>query len=211
MKIRYALPIALMIVMLTSALAIGDTQISKGPDYGPWWNPLGLAGTAVYADGFYAPGGDDQVAALGTWLEALGAGETAGLRMQIWGSHEANGGPDCNNVIASTDEFTSDVVGELVLVTMPVTSGEATLVEGEFYWFVSTAVGGNPNAVAYRVGGHTQNSVYNDNATFWYANDPEGCTFDGQGLTPEMAFEVLLTGPVGTEQATWTQMKSLYK
>ena len=42
------------------------------------------------------------------------------------------------------------------------------------------------------MGGHTQNSVYPDNGTFWYSNDPPGIVFDGQNQTPEMAFEVTL-------------------
>jgi len=39
-------------------------------------------------------------------------------------------------------------------------------------------------------GGHTQNSIYPDYGTFWYSNDPSGLSFDGRGLTPEMAIYV---------------------
>ena len=215
MKTRYSLLIALVLVVTTSALAFGDTLISKPPDLGLYWQPLGNTGsgnTPVYADGFYAPGGDDQVSALGTWLSKMSEGGSTVLRFEVWGTSDATGGPDCNNVIAATDEFTSEVVGELALVTMPVTSGGGPLVEGVLYWFVATGANlGSPSNVPYQTGGHTQNSVYNDNATFWFSNADDGCNFDGQNFTPEMAFEVLLTGPVGTEQATWSSMKALYR
>ena len=57
------------------------------------------------------------------------------------------------------------------------------------YWFAATVVGESGPGF-YQVGGHTQNSQYNDNGTFWYSNDPSGQSFDGQNLTPEMAFHV---------------------
>ena len=62
---------------------------------------------------------------------------------------------------------------------------------GQRYWFVATCVG-EAGTGDFTVGGHTQNSVYPDNGTFWYSNDPPGITFDGQNNTPEMAFEVTL-------------------
>jgi hypothetical protein len=45
----------------------------------------------------------------------------------------------------------------------------------------------------FSVGGHTQNSGgIVDNGTFWFSNDPAGAIFDGQNLTPEIAFTVTL-------------------
>jgi hypothetical protein len=41
---------------------------------------------------------------------------------------------------------------------------------------------------SYQAGGHTQNSVYNDDGTFWYSNDPAGVKLCPSKLTPEMTF-----------------------
>jgi hypothetical protein len=201
------LPVALILILALAAMAFGDTLISKPPDNGPWWNPIDNDGTYVYADGFYAPGGDDWVTELGTWLEPLGGAPMSIVRFEVWGT--IAGGPDCTNIFATTDPYYTELPG-LNLHTLPA-MGLQPLATGDLYWFVITAVGmGEPNFSAYRVGGHTQNSVYVDNCTFWYSNDPAGCSFDGQNLTPEMAFEVLLTGATGTEDTSWSIIKALY-
>ena len=67
--------------------------------------------------------------------------------------------------------------------------GAQALTPGTLYWFAATTVG-LPGSGSYAVGGHTQNSQQNDNCTFWYSNDPNGVNFDGQNLTPEMAFSL---------------------
>jgi hypothetical protein len=57
----------------------------------------------------------------------------------------------------------------------------------------------------YQVGGHTQNSQHQDNCTFWYSNDPNGVFFDGQNLTPEMAFTLTIDDvPVPVELMQFT-------
>jgi hypothetical protein len=66
------------------------------------------------------------------------------------------------------------------------------LTAGVQYWFAANVIGLTADA-RIKVGGHTQNSGgINDNGTFWFSNDPTGINFDGQGLTPEMAFRVEL-------------------
>jgi hypothetical protein len=78
------------------------------------------------------------------------------------------------------------------------------LIPGNLYWFAATVVGESGTG-AYQVGGHTQNSQYPDNCTFWYSNDPAGVAFDGQNLVPEMAFSVGLDDvPVPVELMSFT-------
>jgi len=209
------------------ASAYADTTIEKPPDLGLYWYPLGNGGTYIYADSFVAPFGDTNVAILGTWLaplrsapegsigNTLGTGFITGggnsiVRYQVWGTG-GNGGPDYTQVLASTDSFAADQAG-LTLYNKPVTSGGGPLVPGTKYWFVATAVGlGDPFNIAYQTGGHTQNSVYPDNGTFWYSNDVNGQFFDGQGLTPEMAFRVVLGGPISVDTESWGGIKALYR
>jgi hypothetical protein len=64
------------------------------------------------------------------------------------------------------------------------------LVADATYWFAASTVGLGGTG-EFNVGGHTQNSGgIVDNGTFWYSNDSTGIDFDGQALTPEMAFTV---------------------
>ena len=168
------------------AAASVTADIVKPPDVGPWWNPIdGISGTYVYASDFVMEGTDLNVDALGMWLELLG-GTSQSIRFEIWGD---NGGPDPFNVLSTTGSVTPNVVPSLDYFEYPASS--ATLVVGDRYWFAATVVGEGGGAT-FRTGGHTQNSVYNDNGTFWYSNDPAGINFDGQGLTPQMAFAVSL-------------------
>jgi hypothetical protein len=186
--------IGLSVLLLAVTTASANTLISKPPDLGSYWYPVGNAdgGTYVYADSFVAPAGDTVVSHLGTWLDAIeynGGPQHSIVAFQVWAD---NAGPDFSQVVASTDDMSTETTG-LNLYTLPVTSGPGVLTPGSTYWFVVTGVGrGAGNYDQYQVGGHTQNSVYNDNGTFWYSNDPTGQVFDGQGLTPEMAFEVTL-------------------
>jgi hypothetical protein len=213
-------------VLFVAAVSYAETTIEKPPDVGPWWHPLSNGGTYVYSDSFIAPFGDTNATILGTWLQVYrggpsGAiGNTVGndfisgggnsvIRLQIWGTG-GNGGPDYTQVFASTDPFTADLPG-FVLYNRPVTSS-SPLVPGVKYWFVATGVGlGDPSNGQYQVGGHTQNSVYPDNGTFWYSNDPAGQSFDGQGLTPEFAFRVVLGGPISVDETSWGGIKALYR
>jgi hypothetical protein len=210
MKLAKGIVAAVGVLAISAGIATADTLISKPPDFGPWWNPVGNndSDTSVYADSWIQPVGPDNTATqLGCWLEPLGGAPNSSVRYEVWADA---GGPNCNAVLASTAQFSTGTPG-LNLHTRPVTSGGGPLVAGVKYWFVVTGVGPPGPASPYRVGGHTQNSVYIDNGTFWYSNDPAGCNFDGRNLTPEMAFQVLLTGPVAVEGTTWGRIKSSYK
>lgn len=199
----------LMFLLTATAIALPATAlttIEKPPDLGPFWQPLSPnGGTYVYSDCFVAPAGADiHVQALGTWLQELVSGgvpegsatrpdfvpeggSTPDVRFEIWGDA---GGPDAGNVLATTGTLSPEPTG-LELVTAPVQLGATPLTPGQVYWFAATVVG-EQGTGAYQVGGHTQNSVYPDNCTFWYSNDPAGVNFDGQNLTPEMPFSVTL-------------------
>ncbi len=167
--------------------------ITKDPDLGGFY--IGLdpdSGSFVYANSFVADT-TGVVSNLGTWLLALdGAGTGGQIAFEIYSSvgGDAINGPDSTNVIASTGLM--DIGGGTASLDFydaaPVFS--SVLTEGETYWFGASVVGAPGNVGVYRVGGHTQNSVYNDNGTFWFSNDSTGVFFDGQGLTPEMAFSV---------------------
>ena len=193
----------------TAEIATADLLISKRPDFGPFWQPIGNSGTYVYADCFIAPAGpNNMVSTLGSWLQPLGAPNSI-VRFEIWGD---GNGPNCGAVLAATASFSTNQAG-LNLHTHPVVSGGGPLTAGVRYWFVITAVNqGNPTLQPYQTGGHTQNSVYQDNCTFWYSNAPDGCAMDGQSLTPEMAFEALLTpGATAVEPVSWGRIKSTYR
>ncbi len=182
----------LTLAMLTGAAAAGD--IVKPPDLGPFWNPLDSdTGTYIYADSFVADE-NGTVDELGMWLHLSngGAGTGSQIAFEVYASIGGNAanGPDSTNVLASTGLI--DIGGgtpDLTLYTAAPAFSNA-LTAGETYWFGANVIDGGANVDPYRVGGHTQNSVYNDNGTFWYSNDPTGVNFDGRGLTPEMAFSV---------------------
>lgn len=175
-------------VVLAAGSAALATDITKKPDLGNFWWPLGNNGnTPVYADSFIAPNGDTMPFRLGTWLDDLGTGGT-NLRFEIWGD---NNGPNPFDVLATTGTVSPSTSG-LTYVEAPVLNGAQALTPGQRYWYVSTAVGEKGGGF-FQTGGHTQNSDgIVDNGTFWYSNDPNGISFDGQNLTPEMAFSVQL-------------------
>ena len=214
--------------LFVASVSYAETTIEKPPDIGLFWFPVGNGGTYVYANSFVAPFGDTNVAILGTWLSPLrsapegavgntlgtgfiaGGGSNSIVRFQVWGTG-GNGGPDYTQVFASTDPFSANLSG-LNLYNQPVTSGGGPLTPGTTYWFVITAVGlGDPSLPPYQTGGHTQNSVYPDNGTFWYSNDPNGFNFDGQALVPEMAFRVVLGGAISVDESSWGSIKGLYR
>jgi len=179
------------LIVLAAGSAMADTTITKGPDVGDYWYPLSPnGGTYVYADSFIAPAGSDVlVSRIGTWLNAQGTGGSS-VRFEIWGDLGSGNGPDASNVISSTGSL--GAFANSSLTYYEAASSPGTLSPGQLYWFAATVVGESGPGL-YNVGGHTQNSVYNDNGTFWYSNDPSGVNFDGRGLTPEMAFSLTLT------------------
>jgi hypothetical protein len=192
-KINRALVFVLSL-LLTTAVQAAST-VHKPADVGPYWSPLGNQNaTDVYANSFIAPESGAPTA-LGTYL-MVDSANVPNLRFEIWGD---NAGPDPTNVIASTGSLALPVDGNLNCFSARVTTLNGSLVQDQVYWFAATGVGEAGAPGSYQTGGHTQNSVYADNGTFWYSNDPAGITFDGQNLTPEMAFEVQIEGGAGTE------------
>ena len=130
---------------------------------------------------------------LGTYLLLSSgvSGSGPDIRFEVWGD---NNGPDASNVFASTGSLTLVTDSNLTFFSAPVATNNGALVNGVTYWFVATVVGETVATGSYQVGGHTQNSGFVDDRTFWYSNDSAGVNFDGQGLTPEMAFEVQING-----------------
>jgi len=156
-----------------TATCVGTT-ITKPPDLGPFWFPLSPnGGSYVYSDSF-VPQVGGSVSSLGTWLNTTVQDPTTTIRFQVWGSvnNDPTQGPDASNVIA-TSAPQSGFSGGLTFYSAAALPGGGTLVAGNTYWFVATVVGSTGNG-QYQVGGHTQNSIYQDNGTFWYSNDPNG-------------------------------------
>jgi len=184
--------IASLFLLLTTAVQAGST-VSKPADQGPNWAPINNSnGTYVYASSFISPE-SGSATTLGTYLRLSSgvSGFGPDIRFEVWGD---NNGPDAGNVLASTGSLTLVTDTNLTFFSAPVAIENQTLVNGVTYWFVATVVGETVATGSYQVGGHTQNSVCVDNGTFWYSNDRAGVSFDGQNLTPEMAFEVQING-----------------
>src|SRR5205085_6856750 len=110
--------------------------------------PLGNNGnTPVYADSFVAPDVDTDVQRIGMWLDDVGSGGT-NLRFEIWGN---SGGPNPFDVIASTG--TVSPLSGAGLAYNEYATGGGTLVPGDTYWFVATAVGEKGDGY-WQTGGH---------------------------------------------------------
>lgn len=207
--------LALFVVLVfVAGVASAQTMIDKPPDLGDFWQPLSPnGGTYVYADCFVAPdSGDLTPTVLGTWMNDQGSGDpppgartrpedppgspeaSPTVRFEIWGGSQA-AGPDAGDVLMSTGSIQPVTNGVLTFVSAPVQGSPAALTPGQVYWFAATVVGESGDGF-YNVGGHTQNSVFQDSCTFWFSNDPAGINFDGQNLTPEMAISVTLGGGV---------------
>lgn len=180
--------IAISLAALAGGNALADT-VTKAPDIGTWWHPLGSSGTPVYSNSFVASI-TGVVTEFGLWLK----GGPADLRFQIYDSIGGNlaNGPDSSSALVTSGVITGQTFANLTYVSAAPLSGGATLQSGHTYWFAATGVG-LASQGSYYVGGHTQNSGgIVDNGTFWFSNDVGGITFDGRGYTPEMAFQVTL-------------------
>jgi hypothetical protein len=182
--------IAMVACCLLSGLS-NAAVITKNPDLGDFWQPLSSnGGTYVYANSFVAQD-SGTVSSLGLWLNE-GPNDLVFL---VLGSknNDAAQGPDIASVLASTATVAGQAFQTLTFVEAAAISS-ATLSAGTTYWFAASAIGLSGLA-SYNVGGHTQNSGgIVDNGTFWYSNAADGSFFDGQGLTPEMAFSVTTNG-----------------
>ncbi len=188
-------PIAVPKPMQASSAVI----LSKFPDLGTWWHDVSTSGTYVYANSFLSLG-DGTPTELGMWLRLFYGTTVPSIRFEIWGDN--GGAPDPTNILATTGSISPAVTATLTLYSAPVLSGASNLTTSSMYWYVITCVGEPSADGGLQVGGHTRNSVYSDNGTFWYSNDPTGIIFDGIRQTPEMAFEVTI-GPPPVPISNW--------
>ncbi len=181
--------ISAVVLFLVSSIS-SATVVTKAPDLGDYWQPLSSTGTYVYANSFVAQD-TGAVSSLGLWLN----GGPTDLTFLVLGSKNGDvaQGPDIASVLASTATITGQSLQALTYVDAA-TISSATLNTGATYWFAASAIG-LTGQTAYNVGGHTQNTgSIADNGTFWFSNASDGLSFDGQGLTPEMAFTVTTNG-----------------
>jgi hypothetical protein len=181
------------IVLICAAALIASgawatTYVDKEPDLGQYWNPLDNDNmTYIYADTFTCPAGSDVVVTnLGMWLLLLYGTQPPQLTFEIW-QCDANGVPVFGTSMCSTD-YVSSSSGALTYVEAPVVSPVA-LTPGVMYAFVANGYHNFSNDGSYQVGGHTQGE---NPGYFYYSNYPESSYFDGQHLTPEMAFKATL-------------------
>jgi hypothetical protein len=180
---------------LVFAFALGATLshayvvVDKTPDIGAFWQPLSAptAGTEVYTNSFIFTGNTGDAATVaGTYMRSLSGGVPTTFQFLLLAD---NANSPSNSILASS-AFTSTGSANLTLVTGALSAN--SLVNGTRYWIALSTWGGDGASGSYQVGGHTQNSIYNDNGTFWYSNADTGFggPYDGQRLTPEMAIYV---------------------
>ncbi|MEM9930318.1 MAG: hypothetical protein AAF840_10905, partial [Bacteroidota bacterium] len=187
---------------VASVACTPNTQ-TKGPNVGTDWQSFGnTRGTEVYANSFVA-GTSQAPTELGLWMTRRNSGAVGNFRIEVWG--DAAPGPDPFTVLATTGSISLSPIGNTeTFISAPVLAGAATLTAGETYWFIITTVGEAPFTASYSAARHTQNSVFNDNGTFWFSNDVNGINFAGQNRVPEMAHQVVLgcAGPTCTPYMT---------
>lgn len=177
-----------IVLMLAGVLgaavpASADIIVDKAPDLGAYWFSLSGGGSYVYADSFVFTGSTGTLMqSVGIYMLKISGGPGSLFRFEVYGDN--GGAPDPTNVLGITG-YLRDPSDALSLVTNNLIS-PVSLSNGERYWIAGSTVG-QPNEGEYQVGGHSQNSIYNDNGTFWYSNDSAGQSFDGAELTPEMA------------------------
>jgi hypothetical protein len=158
--------------------------VDKAPNTSGWL-PLGLNGTPIYANSFIFSGTTGDVATkLGGYVQWNGNGNTPQTFQFLL---LADGGNAPTSTILASSAYTSSANLNMTLVTEDVTS--SALVNGNRYWVALSCVGGSGDDF-YIMGGHTQNSVYNDNGTFWFSNPGDLNNWDGQGFTPEVGIYV---------------------
>ena len=187
MKLPNVFRCAIAIVAF-STLAPAAVILDKPADLGPYWHPLSATGTYAYANSFVFTGTSGTVAdTLGVYMRLNEGEEGTGSPFRFELLADNGNAPDPANVLAvSGYQQYSGTTLQLVTGSLLV---PYALTNGTRYW-VSASTVGQQGGEAYQVGGHSQNSVYADNGTFWYSNDSSGMNFDGQSLTPEMAIYV---------------------
>jgi hypothetical protein len=187
MNRRLAL-LALATAVATPGMAL-NTVFSKPPNDSGYSVLNADTGSYVYASSFLAPEGNRLPVRLGSWLQASAPG--LGIRFEIWGDDADK--PDSADVRATTGSVSPAADETLTYFEFPVSGSPPPLTPGGRYWFVVTVVGETGGGV-YGVGGHTQNSVYDDDGVFVGSNNPSGTPFDLGPTTPELAYQIEL-GP----------------
>lgn len=177
---------------LIASAASATSYITKEPDLGPYWHPLDNDNmTYIYADTFTMPDITDRyVSDLGMWL-LLSGSEPPQLTLEIW-ECDGSGVPLFGTSLGTTN-YVSSSDPNLVYIEAPVVS-PFSLTPGVMYAFVANGYHDFTNNGSYQVGGHTQGE---NPGYFFYSNYPEDSRFDGQFLTPEMAFSVTLVPEPG--------------
>lgn len=189
--------IFLVLLVAVAGVMPAGVLIDKVPDQGAYWSPLSPNSTYIYADSFVLDTGTNPTATvLGAYLLAESSPSDSPFRFELWG--DAGNSPDPNSVLGVTG-YLQDSGTDLHLATADLLS-PVPLTVGTRYWVIASTVG-QTGDTSYQFGGHTQNSIYQDNGTFWYSNDPEGLDFDGQAMLPEMAIYVAGEAGAGPEGA----------
>lgn len=199
MKRVCALVVAIVALASSPQISSASVIIDKIPDVGPYWNPIDAGGgTYVYANSFVFTGlTGTMMDTVGVYLRAEG-GTGDSFRFEVYADN--GNAPDPSNVLGVTGYQTaSNAAVALVTDTL---LAPISLTNGSRYWIAASVVGQPDTGGFYQIGGHTQNSIYPDNGTFWYSNDPSGIVFDGQALTPEMGIYAAGTAQAIPEPAT---------
>lgn len=176
---------ALVGLFALGSAAQADFVLDKTPDQGAYWHPLGGPGgpTYVYTNSFvYTGPSGGLLDTVGVYLLNQGDGPGTMFRYQVYADN--GNAPDPTHVLGVSN-LMQDGNTSLHLKTASILTPFA-LTTGTRYWIAASTVGQTDDG-GYQVGGHTQNSIYHDNGTFWYSNDPTGMSFVGQAQTPEMA------------------------
>lgn len=176
-------------VSVTTATTV---TLTKAADLGAFWQPLGGQpnGSYIYADSFVAPANATLPTSLGSWL-LVANGTAVQLEYRIVADN--HGLPAYTNVLASSGLFSYTGTGHLDQVPHAPTGTPTRLTAGSHYWFVITTAATNYTG-SIQVGGHTQNSGgISDNGVFQYSESTTAATWASAGLTPEMAYQVVLS------------------
>lgn len=170
--------------------------ISKSPDVGIAWHPLGAdSGSVAYAGSFVAPV-NGPVITLGCWFQnyTVGAVPFQEVRYDVCGAYlgDPANGPDPSDVRASSNVITlGSLIGSLTFTQSSSVLSSSDLVQGTTYFFIAQTSGLSGDS-GYYVGGHTVNSGgISDNGKFWFSND--NSTPYSSRTSPEMGFYIEMT------------------
>ena len=174
---------------LIAAIAAASTSsfawvMDKVADQGNFWFPLGIGGTPIYTNSFvFGGGGPEILTTAGVRLDSFGQ---VGQDLLYFLMADSGGNSPSSTVLSVSVGTVQSSVNGLTLVTAAMTP--TVMTPGIRYWLAAQGQGNNTNI--YQTGGHTQNSIYVDNGTFWYSNANDFNNYDGQALTPEMSIYI---------------------